>query len=31
LAEIDPDACLAISVFSAVSTSLTGALILSEV
>jgi hypothetical protein len=30
LAEIDPNACLAISVFSAVSTSLTGALILSE-
>jgi len=30
LAEIDPNACLAISVFSAVSTSLTGAIILSE-
>jgi hypothetical protein len=30
LAEIDPDACLAISVFSAVSTSLTGAIILTE-
>jgi hypothetical protein len=30
LAEIDPDACLAISLFSATATSLTGALILSE-
>jgi hypothetical protein len=30
LAEIDPDACLAISVFSAVSTIATGAIILSE-
>jgi len=30
LAEIDPDACLTISVFSAISTSLTGALILTE-
>jgi hypothetical protein len=30
LAEINPDACLAISVFSAVSTSLTGAIILTE-
>jgi hypothetical protein len=31
LAEIHPDACLTISVFSAISTSLTGAVILSEV
>ena len=31
LAEIDPDACLAISAFSAISTSLTGAVILTEV
>jgi hypothetical protein len=31
LAEIDPDACLAISVFSATTTSLTGAVILNEV
>jgi hypothetical protein len=31
LAEIDPDACLTISVFSAISTSLTGAIILTEV
>jgi hypothetical protein len=30
LAEIDPDACLAISAFSAISTSLTGAVILTE-
>ena len=30
LAEIHPDACLTISVFSAISTSLTGALILTE-
>jgi hypothetical protein len=30
LAEIDPDACLTISVFSATATSLTGAIILSE-
>jgi hypothetical protein len=30
LAEIDPDACLAISVFSAVSTAVSGAIILSE-
>jgi hypothetical protein len=30
LAEIDPDACLAISLFTATSTALTGAIILSE-
>jgi hypothetical protein len=30
LAEIDPNACLAVSVFSAISTSLTGAIILTE-